>query len=203
VLAEEGTIISVGNFDIAAAAMAFDLLRLAIANALKVANERVHKLLWAEFSGLPSALALEQGASNGLKPMGRWSAALAAEARSFANPVSLDYAGQVAEGVEDHASMGPLAVRRTHELVSLAHRVIAHELIIAAQAIDMRRCRPLGRGTALAYETVRELVPMLRDVGSWEPDVEGLVAAVAAGRFGTEAASVAAERQEPSEHSGS
>lgn len=202
VLVEEGIIVSVGNFDIAAVAMAFDLLRLAIANAVKVANERVQKLLWSQFSGLPSELALEQGATNGLKPMGRWCAALAGEARSLANPVSLDYAGQVAEGMEDHASMGPLAVRRTYELVALAHRVIAHELIIAAQAIDMRGCQPLGRGTALAYETVRELVPMLRDVQSWAPDVEGLVAAVAAGALGARVATGAGGRQELSEHSG-
>jgi histidine ammonia-lyase len=202
VLVEEGTIVSVGNFDVAGLAMAFDLLRLAIANALKVANERVQKLLWTHFSGLPSELALEQGPTNGLKPMGRWCAALTAEARSLANPVTLDYVGQVAEGMEDHASMAPLAARRTHELVLLAHRLIAHELIIAAQAVDMRGRRPLGRGTALAYETVREYVPMMCDVGSWEPDVEALVAAVARGELGTRVADGAGGRQELSEHQG-
>ena len=86
VLVGEGVIVSGGNFDVAGLAMAFDLVRLAIANALKGANERVQKLLWNHFSGLPSELALEQGPSNGLKPMGRWCAALAAEARSLARP---------------------------------------------------------------------------------------------------------------------
>ena len=104
--------------------------------------------------------------------MGRWCAALAAEARSLAHPVTLDYVGQVAEGVEDDASMAPLSVRRTHELVSLVHRIIAYELITAAQAIDMRGRWPLGRGTGDAYEVVREHVPMLRDVGGWDPDIE-------------------------------
>lgn len=202
VLVEEGVIVSVGNFDVAGLAMAFDLLRLAITNAVKVANERVQKLLWGSFSGLPSELALEQGPTNGLKPMGRWCAALAAEARSLANPVTLDYVGQVAEGMEDHASMAPLAVRRTHELVSLAHRVIAHELIIAAQAVDIRGRQPLGRGTALAYQTVREHVPMMRAVGSWEPDVDALITAVAKGELGSRVAVAAGARQELSEHQG-
>jgi histidine ammonia-lyase len=202
VLIKEDTIISVGNFDIAAVAMAFDLVRLAIANALKVANERVQKLLWRHFSDLPSALAADEGPTNGLKPMGRWCAALAAEARSLANPVSIDYAGQVAEGIEDHASMAPLGVRRTHEIVSVAHRIVAHELIIAAQAFDMRGRTPLGRGTQIAYDAVRRHVPMLTDVADWDANVDALVDVVANGELAAEIASVVGDRKELSEHEG-
>ena len=199
VLVGEGVIVSSGNFDVAGLAMAFDLLRLAIANAIKGTNERVQKLLWNHFSGLPSALAFEQGPTNGLKPMGRWCAALAAEARSLARPVTLDYAGQVAEGVEDDASMAPLSVRRTHELVSLVHRTVVYELITAAQAIDMRERWPLGRGTVAAYRAVRDHVPMLREVRGWDPDIEGLVGAVAEGQLGARVSAAIGELRE--EHS--
>jgi histidine ammonia-lyase len=202
VLVDEGVIVSVGNFDVAAVAMAFDLVRIAIGNAVKVANERVQKLLWNHFSGLPSELAFVQGPTNGLKPMGRWCAAITAEARSLANPVVLDYVGQVAEGTEDHASMAPLAVRRTHELVSVAYRVVAYELIIACQAVDMRGSRPLGRGTSLAYEAVRDHVPMLKEVGDWEPDVDGLIRTVSSGDLGSRVAEGVGGRQELSEHHG-
>jgi histidine ammonia-lyase len=202
VLIKEDTIVSVGNFDVSALAMAFDLVRLAIVNAVRVANERVQKLLWNHFSGLPSSLAADAGPTNGLKPMGRWCAALAAEARSLANPVSVDYAGQVAEGVEDHASMAPLAVRRTHELVSVAHRIAAHELIIAAQACDLRGGSPLGRGTGIAYESVRRHVPMLTDGTSWDADVEALVDVVANGELAARMALAVGERPELSEHEG-
>jgi histidine ammonia-lyase len=202
VLIQEDTIVSVGNFDVAAVAMAFDLVRLAIVSAVRVGNERVQKLLWKHFSGLPSALASDEGPTNGLKPMGRWCTALAAEARSLANPVSVDYAGQVAEGVEDHASMAPLAVRRTHELVSVAHRSVAHELIIAAQACDLRGRRPLGRGTGTAYDAVRRHVPMLTDVAAWDADVEALVDVVSNGELLARVASAVGERQDLSEHEG-
>ena len=198
VLVGEGVIVSGGNFDVAGLAMAFDLVRLAIANALKGTNERVQKLLWNHFSGLPSALAFEQGPTNGLKPMGRWCAALAAEARSLSRPVTLDYAGQVAEGVEDDASMAPLSVRRTHELVSLVHRTIVYELITAAQAVDMRERWPLGRGTNVAYRAVRDHVSMLRDVRGWDPDIEGLVQAVAGGELNARiGAAIGGRKQEP------
>jgi histidine ammonia-lyase len=202
VLIQEDTIVSVGNFDVVAVAMAFDLVRLAIANAVKVANERVQKLLWRHFSDLPSALAPDEGPTNGLKPMGRWCTALTAEARSLANPVSVDYAGQVAEGMEDHASMAPLAVRRTYEIVSVAHRLVAHELIIAAQAFDLRGRTPLGRGTQLAYEAVRRHVPMLSDPSDWDADIEGLVDVVANGELAAHVASAVGERPELSEHEG-
>ncbi|MFL5865016.1 MAG: histidine ammonia-lyase, partial [Solirubrobacteraceae bacterium] len=117
VLVDEGVIVSVGNFDVTSLAMAFDYVRLGIAHAAHVANERVQKLLWQHFSGLPTGLARRDGPTGGLRPLGRSFAALASEARFLANPVSLDYRGQLAEGVEDHASMAPLAVSATSGLV--------------------------------------------------------------------------------------
>ena len=131
VLVDEGVIVSVGNFDVTSLAMAFDYIRLGIAHAAQVANERVQKLLWQHFSGLPTGLARHEGPTGGLRPLGRSFAALASEARFLANPVSLDYRGQLAEGVEDHASMAPLAVNTTSTLVSLVHRLVALELIVA------------------------------------------------------------------------
>ncbi|MHB1837714.1 MAG: aromatic amino acid ammonia-lyase, partial [Solirubrobacteraceae bacterium] len=135
VLVDEGAIVSVGNFDMTSLALAFDYLRLAVAHAVQVANERVQKLLWHHFSGLPSMLARTDPPTGGLRPLGRWFAALTSEVRFHANPVSLDYRGQLAEGIEDHASLAPLAVRTTSALVGLAHRLVALVLIVAAQAV--------------------------------------------------------------------
>ena len=194
VVVEDEAIISVGNFDVVTLAIGFDLLRLGLASALKVADERVQKLLWNSFSGLPTGLAPQEGPTGGLRPLGRWCASLAAEARHLANPVSLDYGAQLAEGIEDHASMAPLSVRKTSELVSLGHRMVAHELICAAQAIDLRRCGPLGRGTRVAYDCVRECVPRLVDETDWEPDVAGLVELIARGDLAARVAADVGER---------
>ena len=159
VVVDEDAIVSVGNFDVVALAMAFDFVRLGFAHAAQVANERVQKLLWDHFSGLPTGLTPTDGPTGGLRPLGRAFAALAAEARFLANPVSLDYRGQLAEGIEDHASMAPLAVRTTSSLVSLMHRLVALELIIAAQAVDLRGGpEHIGEGPRVAYEFVRERV---------------------------------------------
>ncbi len=201
VLVEESTIVSVGNFDVAALAMAFDYMRLGIAHAGQVANERVQKLLWHHFSGLPTGLALTEGPTGGLRPLGRSFAALASEARFLANPVSLDYRGQLAEGVEDHASMAPLAVSTTSALVSLMHRLVAIELIIAAQAIDLRGGPDrLGAGTGRAYALVREYAGTLSDVTEWNADVEGLARLVGDGDLARRVAHVVGARPALSEH---
>ncbi len=201
VLVEEGAIVSVGNFDVTSLAMAFDYMRLGIAHAAQVANERVQKLLWRHFSGLPTGLAPHDGPTGGLRPLGRSFAALASEARFLANPVSLDYRGQLAEGVEDHASMAPLAVSTTSSLVSLAHRLVALELIIAAQAVDLRGGpERLGGGTGRAYAVVREYAGTLTDETEWNADLEGLAKLVGDGQLAHRVAYVAGARPALSEH---
>jgi histidine ammonia-lyase len=203
VLVDEGAIVSVGNFDVTSLAMAFDYIRLGISHAAQVANERVQKLLWHHFSGLPTGLARHDGPTGGLRPLGRSFAALASEARFLANPVSLDYRGQLAEGVEDHASMAPLAVNTTSALVTLAHRLVALELIIAAQAVDLRGGvggSELGGGTGRAYALVREYARTLTDETEWNADIEGLTRFVGDGGLARRVARVVGARPALSEH---
>ncbi len=201
VLIDEGAIVSVGNFDVTALALAFDYLRLGIAHAAQVANERVQKLLWRNFSGLPTGLARRDGPTGGLRPLGRAFAALTSEVRFHANPVSLDYRGQLAEGIEDHASLAPLAVSTTSGLVSLGHRLVALELLVAAQAVDLRGGpERLGGGTGRAYAVVREYAGTLTDETEWNADIEGLTGLVADAALARGVARVAGSRPALSEH---
>ena len=193
VVVDEDAIVSVGNFDVVALAMAFDFVRLGFAHAAQVANERVQKLLWDHFSGLPTGLTPHDGPTGGLRPLGRSFAALAAETRFLANPVSLDYRGQLAEGIEDHASMAPLAVSTTSQLVSLMHRLVALELIIAAQAVDLRGDRRASaKARGVAYEFVREHAPTLTDETEWNVDIDGLARSSATGELARRVAAASA-----------
>jgi histidine ammonia-lyase len=154
-LLHDQAIISVGNLDVVTLVGVFDLLRVAVAQVIHLANERIQKHLWSQFSGLPPGLAVSDG-DKGLRPLGYTSASLAAEARVLANPVSLDYWGQIAEGFEDHASMAPLGVRKTEELLSIARRTAALELTVASRAIDLHGGPLLGVGTRIARYIARE-----------------------------------------------
>jgi len=95
--------------------------------------------------------------------------------------------------------MAPLSVRRTSELVSLAHRIVVLELVVAAQAIDLRGAAPLGRGTHRAYAAVRDHVPRLVDETDWAPDLDGLIDAAAGAELLDRVAADAGRRRPLSE----
>ena len=184
VVAAEGRVVSVANFEIAGLAAALDYQRIVLATVLGAAAERVVKLLETSWSGLPTGLAASDDPSDaGLEYLGIAVQALAAEARLLAAPVSFELVSTShAEGIEDRTTMAPLAARRTAEMVALGQRIAAVELTVAAQAAELRGVDRLGAGTAAAHRAVRRVIPFVGP-GDVVPDVEPLVDAVAAGGF--------------------
>jgi histidine ammonia-lyase len=174
VLPDEDRIVSVANFEILPLAAALDFLRIALAPALTTSAERLLKLLQGPLTGLPDGLAPRQGlAENSLSEYGIAAQGLTAEARLLAQPVSFELVTTTqAEGIEDRMTMAPLAARRLAEMVALGEAIVAIELVVAAQAVDLRRPRRLGSGTADAHARVRELVPFLAEGDTILPDLE-------------------------------
>jgi histidine ammonia-lyase len=181
---ETGRIVSVGNFDALPLAAALDLLRIALAPVLTSANERMVKLLQAPLSGLPEGLSERAGsAEDSLSEFGPAGQALTVEARLLAQPVSYELASTAhAEGLEDRATMAPLAARRLAEMVSLGERIVAIELLVAGQAVDLRRNR-LGGGTERAYALVRERIPFKREQDPIPSSIEPLLELVRSGEL--------------------
>ena len=102
----EDRFISVGNFDITPVAATIDFARIALGQVLTVACERVQKHLAEQFSGIATGLRPVAGPDDALALTGGGAAALAAEARLLAGPVSLDLpTSTVAGGIEDHMTM--------------------------------------------------------------------------------------------------
>jgi histidine ammonia-lyase len=184
VLPDEDRVISVGNFELQPFATALDLARLALAPALSTAAERAVKLLQAPLTGLPEGLGARHGlAESALSEFGIAVQAFASEARLLAQPVSLELVSTTqAEGLEDRMTMAPLAARRLGEMVELGARVVSVELLLAAQACDLRGDR-LGAGTARVHRSVRAVVPFVGE-GEPLPDLEPLVALIRSGKLG-------------------
>jgi histidine ammonia-lyase len=161
---EAGAIYSVGHFQVQPLATALDIARLALAPALTAACERGVKLLQASLTGLPEGLGERPGlAESALSEQGIALQALTAEARLLAQPVSFELASTAqAEGIEDQKTMAPLAARRLADMVELGTRIVAVEVLLAAQACDLRGHR-LGVGTARAHELVRAVAPFMRE----------------------------------------
>ena len=179
-----GRILSVGNFDALPLAAALDFLRIALAPVLTSANERMVKLLQAPLSGLPEGLSTHPGsAEDSLSEFGPAGQALTAEARLLAQPVSFELASTAhAEGIEDRATMAPLAARRLAEMTSLGERIVAIELLVACQAIDLRGHR-LGSGTRRAHELVRARLAFKREEDPIPASIEPLRELVRSGEL--------------------
>ena len=183
VVVPERRIVSVGNFDIGPLAAALDFARIALAPVVTSANERAVKLLQAPYSGLSAGLAARAGSpDDALSELAVAGQAITVEARTLAHPVSYELASSVkGEGIEDRATMAPLSARRLANMVQLCARVAAIELVVAAQAIDLRAPGQLGLGTGRAFRMIRELVPFTQADGTLPADLEPVVELVARG----------------------
>jgi histidine ammonia-lyase len=141
------------------------------------------KLLQPHLTGLPEGLGERPGlAESAYSELGIAVQALTAEARLLAHPVSYEVvSSQQAGGIEDRMTMAPLAARRLAEMVELGTRIVAVEVLLAAQACDLRGAR-LGVGTERARTAVRSVAPFLRE-GDDLPDLEPVVELVRSGRL--------------------
>jgi histidine ammonia-lyase len=182
VVPDEGRVVSVGNFDSLPLAIALDLARIALAPVLTSAVERTLKLLSPRFSGLSEGLSERDGTwEDGLSELGVVAQAIGAEARLLAQPVSFELVSTMQEsGVEDRAALSSLGARRLAEMTGLGHRIVALELVVAAQAVELIGVAGLGAGAEAARAFVRERVPFVRSAADMPLPLDALADALTA-----------------------
>jgi len=161
----DGTLVSNGNFHPVLLAIAFDALRVAIAHVGQLSDRRLGHLWAAFFEAMSGGGPSFEGPPPDLPGMHqRYAAAAAyAELRQLAAPVSLDV-GVLDQGVEDHSTAAPLAVRKVDEALDLVADILTIELLLAADIVGLRpELPPLGEGTAALYASVRGAIAGLPD----------------------------------------
>ncbi|MFA4965804.1 MAG: aromatic amino acid ammonia-lyase [Thermoleophilia bacterium] len=183
VLVDEGRVVSAAQFEVLPLAAALDYARIGLAPLLTSVTERTMKLLDTPWSGLPTGLTVRAGtADSGLSHFAIAAEAVTAEARLLAQPVSFELVSSTgAEGIEDRATMAPLAARRLADMVTLGEHILAMALLVAAQAVDLRAREPLGRGTRTLLALTRERVPFMGAGDALPADLEPLRELVASG----------------------
>jgi len=86
--------------------------------------------------------------------------------------------------VEDDSTGAVPAALRVHAQLARLRRLIALELVVAAQAVTLAAPGRLGAGTAAAYALVREHVEALGEDRPLGPEIERLTReALATGRL--------------------
>ncbi|UUZ74754.1 aromatic amino acid lyase [Polaromonas sp. P1(28)-13] len=137
VLPDDGVMLSTGNFHVPALALALDACAIALAQASSMSVARCQRFMSPTLTGLPLQLTRHGPAHSGFATVQKTLTALWAEIRLRANPGSLDYL-PVSEALEDHACMALGVAEKLGELLEHVRYLIAIELLVSAQAVDLR-----------------------------------------------------------------
>ncbi len=160
VFADDGSVISGGNFHGQPIALVMDFLGIAVAEIANIAERRINRLVNPHLSELPPFLTTQGGLESGLMIAQYTAASLVSENKVLAHPASVDSIPTSADQ-EDHVSMGTIAARKARQILENVSNVIAIEYLCAAQGLDL--LAPLKPSDALeqAFKTIRKEIPKL------------------------------------------
>jgi histidine ammonia-lyase len=179
----EGEILSGGNFHGAPLALALDASAIALTTLMGIGERRIDRLVNPDINeGLPPFLSRTPGVSSGFMIAHIVAAALLNEAKVLAHPASADSV-PTSGGKEDHVSMGMTAALKFRQIVENAERLLAIELLSAAQALEYRLPLKPARRIERAVSTIRQIVRPLDEDRVLSTDIEALAAALRDARF--------------------
>ncbi|HEY7543317.1 MAG TPA: histidine ammonia-lyase [Blastocatellia bacterium] len=171
---DSNEVLSGGNFHGEPIALALDYAAIAVADLGTISERRVERLVNPDLSGLPAFLAVEPGMNSGMMIAQIAAASLIAENNVLAHPASV--ANLPTSGnKEDHVSMGMTSALKFAQVVANAERILAIELMCAAQGLEF--LKPLRPGPQLqeVYDRVRQIVPPLERDAPLAGYIESLV----------------------------
>jgi len=146
VFAASGDIVSGGNFHGAPVSLAADVVVLGLLQLATISERRSDRLVNPALSGLAAFLTRDSGLNSGYMLAQVTAAALVSELKTLAHPSSVDTIPTSANR-EDHVSMSMAAALKAERALELATRVVAIEVLLACQAIDL--LAPLASSAAL------------------------------------------------------
>ncbi len=163
VLAEDGLVLSGGNFHGEPLGLALDALAIGLAQLAGICERRIDRLVNPLTNeGLPPFLSPHGGLHSGYMIAQYVAAALVAECKRLAHPASVD--SIPTSGLqEDYNAMAAGAAFKARVAVRHVRQTVAIELLLAAQALDLRAPLAPGRGSAAARDAVRRRVPRLEE----------------------------------------
>lgn len=184
VFADDGKILSCGNFHGEPVAFALDFIAIALSALASISECRIAKLINPAMSELPAFLAPNGGLNSGHMIVQVAAASLVSENKILAHPASVDSIPTSADK-EDHVSMGTIAARKFMMIVRNAENILSMELLSSTQALDL--LKPLAPSGAVlkAYKSVREDVPFAKTDRVFANDIGAIRAMIRADKFST------------------
>ncbi|MFD2562041.1 histidine ammonia-lyase [Aquimarina rubra] len=158
IIIDEELTISGGSFHGQPLAMAIDYACLAASEVGNISDRRIYLALEGNSPGVPKLLMEDTGINSGYMILQYTTAALASENKGLCFPSSADSI-PTSLGQEDHVSMGSIGGRKALRVIENVEKILAIELLTAAQAFEFRK--PMKSGVILdeIHKTIRKEVP--------------------------------------------
>lgn len=158
---EEDEILSGGNFHGQPLALALDFLCIAMAELGNISERRTYLLISGQ-RNLPPFLAPNAGLNSGFMIPQYTAASIVSQSKQLCSPASVDSIVS-SNGQEDHVSMGANAATKCLQVVINTEKVLAIELLNAAQALEFRR--PLNSSAKIEklVSDLRKTVPYMKN----------------------------------------
>jgi histidine ammonia-lyase len=173
-------VISGGNFHGQPVALAMDFLGIALSEYANISERRLERLVNYQLNDLPPFLTERGGLNSGFMIAQYSAASLVSENKVLAHPASVDSIPSSANQ-EDHVSMGTTAARKAKEILKNVQRVLAIEMLAAAQALEFRKEGKRGIGVDSCYKLVRENIRPLKEDRVMYIDIEKSIELISEG----------------------
>lgn len=171
VIIDEELTISGGNFHGQPLAMALDYACLAASEIGNISDRRIYLALEGNSPGVPKLLMKDTGINSGYMILQYTTAALASENKGLCFPSSADSI-PTSLGQEDHVSMGSIGGRKALQVIGNVEKILAIELLTAAQAFEFRK--PMKSGIFLdeIHKEIRKKVAFADKDRVFADDIE-------------------------------
>ncbi len=156
---DEGAIMSGGNFHGQPLALHADFLAIAMAEIGNISERRTYLLVSGQ-RGLPPFLAPNAGLNSGFMIAQYTAAAIVSQNKQYCTPASVDSIVS-SNGQEDHVSMGANAATKLRRVVKNVQRVLAIELLTAAQGLELRRPHKSSPAIEKVFEELRKVASFM------------------------------------------
>ena len=171
ILLDDGQIISGGNFHGQPIALPLDYLALGAAELGNISDRRIYLAFDGKYDGIPQLLMTEAGLNSGFMIIQYTTAALVSENKVLCHPASSDSI-PTSLGQEDHVSMGSISARKALQVVKNLEKILALELLCAAQGLDFRRPLKSSIWIEAFHEMVRKQIPHRQKDDLFQKDIE-------------------------------
>lgn len=134
---DEDLILSGGNFHGQPLALVLDYMKIALSELANISERRIYQLISGQ-RNLPLFLVKDAGLNSGFMIPQYTAASIVSANKQLCTPASVDSISS-SNNQEDHVSMGANAATQCYQVVNNLEKVLAIELMTAAQALDFRR----------------------------------------------------------------